>query len=186
MLDEFWDDQEGGFFYTGRSHEDLIVRSKDFFDNATPAGNSVAAEVMLRLGLLTDNADYQRRAATILRLMVSTVQRYPSGFGRLLCAFDFYLGTPKEIALIGEPSKPETRALQNEIWSRYLPNRVVAQVSPGDEKAGDLVPLVRERPQINGKATVYVCEHFVCNSPTVEPAELASQLLAERAGAGAA
>ena len=44
MIDEFWDDEEGGFFYTGRSHEDLIVRSKDFFDNATPSGNSVAAE----------------------------------------------------------------------------------------------------------------------------------------------
>src|SRR6185295_18429253 len=44
MIDEFWDDEEGGFFYTGRSHENLIVRSKDFFDNATPSGNSVAAE----------------------------------------------------------------------------------------------------------------------------------------------
>ena len=56
MIDEFWDDEDGGFFYTGRSHEDLIVRSKDFFDNATPSGNSVAAEVLLRIGLLTDNA----------------------------------------------------------------------------------------------------------------------------------
>ena len=104
MIDEFWDDEEGGFFFTGRSHEDLIVRSKDFFDNATPAGNSVAAEVLLRIGLLTDNSDYQRRAATILRLMASTMQRYPSGFGRLLCALDFYLGAPKEIAVIGDPA----------------------------------------------------------------------------------
>ena len=57
MINEFWDDEDGGFFYTGRSHETLIVRSKDFSDNATPSGNSVAAEVLLRIGLLTDNAD---------------------------------------------------------------------------------------------------------------------------------
>ncbi|MEP6568677.1 MAG: thioredoxin domain-containing protein [Acidobacteriota bacterium] len=177
MIAEFWDDQEGGFFYTGRSHEDLIVRSKDFFDNATPSGNSVAAEVLLRMGLLTDNTDYQRRAATILRLMVSTIQRYPSGFGRLLCAFDFYVGRPKEIALIGDPNLPDTRELRDKIWSRYLPNKVVAQASPGDPKPDELVPLLRNRPQIHGKATAYVCEDFTCLNPTTDPNELATQLL---------
>jgi uncharacterized protein YyaL (SSP411 family) len=186
MIDEFWDDEDGGFFYTGRSHEDLIVRSKDFFDNATPSGNSVAAEVLLRIGLLTDNSDYQRRAATILRLMSSAVQRYPSGFGRLLCALDFHLGTPKEIVLIGESGQPETQALQDEIWRPYLPNKVVAQASPGDTKAAEVIPLLRQRPQIGGKATVYVCEHFTCKNPTTDPKELASQLLEDRASAGSA
>jgi uncharacterized protein YyaL (SSP411 family) len=182
MINEFWDDEDGGFFYTGRSHETLIVRSKDFFDNATPSGNSVAAEVLLRIGLLTDNADYQRRASSILRLMASTVQRYPSGFGRLLCALDFYVGAPKEIALIGDWDKPETQSLLDEIWSRYLPNKVVATGSPTNTRAGDVVPLLRERPQIDGKATVYLCEHFVCKNPTTDPNELASQLLPNRAG----
>ncbi|MEP6818343.1 MAG: thioredoxin domain-containing protein [bacterium] len=186
MIDEFWDDEEGGFFYTGRSHEDLIVRSKDFFDNATPSGNSVAAEVLLRIGLLTDSVDYQRRATTILRLMAATVQRYPSGFGRLLCAMDFYLGTPKEIVLIGEPGTSQTRALQDEIWKAYSPNKVVAQSSPGDSRASEFIPLLRERPQLNAKATVYLCENFTCKAPTTDPKELASQLLTDRAGANSA
>ena len=186
MIAEFWDDEEGGFFFTGRSHEDLIVRSKDFFDNATPAGNSVAAEVLLRLGLLTDNSDYQRRAATILRLMASAMERYPSGFGRLLCALDFYLGTPKEIALVAEPGLPETKALQEQIWRPYLPNRIVAQAFPGDHEAASLVPLLRERTQIDGKPTVYVCEHFSCKNPTASPTELASQLRHDRVNAESA
>jgi uncharacterized protein YyaL (SSP411 family) len=177
MIEEFWDEEEGAFFYTGQSHENLIVRSKDFFDNATPSGNSVAAEVLLRIGLLTDDADYQRRAATILRLMAFTMQRYPSGFGRLLCALDFYLGSPKEIALVGDSRAPETHALRREIWIAYLPNKVVAQGAPGDTKAGELVPLLGARPQMNGKATAYVCEHFACKAPTTDPSELASQLL---------
>jgi uncharacterized protein YyaL (SSP411 family) len=186
MIDEFWDDENGGFFYTGRSHENLIVRSKDFFDNATPSGNSVAAEVLLRLGLMTDNADYKRRAGTILRLMATTVQRYPSGFGRLLCALDFYVGSPKEIALIAEFDQLETDALLAEVWSRYLPNKIVAPISPSNTSARDLIPLVRQRPQIDGKATVYLCEQFVCQTPTTDPKELASQLLRGRIGAGSA
>jgi hypothetical protein len=176
MIEEFWDDEEGGFFYTGRSHEDLIVRSKDFFDNATPSGNSVAAEVLQRIGLLTDNSDYQRRAATILRLMAATIQRYPSGFGRLLCALDFYLGTPREIAIIGDAGAAETRLLLDEIWQAYLPNKVVAQASPSDTAAAEIIPLLRDRPQLNNRATAYVCEHFTCKTPATNPTELASQL----------
>jgi uncharacterized protein YyaL (SSP411 family) len=177
MIDEFWDDEEGGFFFTGRSHESLIVRSKDFFDNATPAGNSVAAEVLLRIGLLTDNSDYQRHAATILRLMATSIQRYPSGFGRLLCALDFYLGTPKEIAIVGSPGASETQLLQKEAWAHYLPNKIVAQTRPDDTASAALIPLLRDRPQLDNHATAYVCEHFTCKKPTTSPAELASQLL---------
>jgi uncharacterized protein YyaL (SSP411 family) len=176
MLDEFWDEEEGGFFFTGRSHETLIVRSKDFFDNATPAGNSVAAEVLLRIGLLTDNSDYQRRAATILRLNALSLQRYPSGFGRLLCALDFYLGQPLELVVIGDPDRADTRSLLAEVWRRYLPNKVVAQASLNDEKSADLVPLLRDRTAIDGKATAFVCEHFTCKMPATQPAELATQL----------
>ena len=185
MVDEFWDNEDGGFFFTGRSHEELIVRSKDFFDNATPAGNSVAAEVLLRIGLLTDTDDYQRRTAAILRLMASAFERYPSGFGRLLCVLDFYLGTPKEIALIGEPGTTETQALRDQIWRPYLPNKVIAQTSSGNTKIAEIVPLLRDRPQLNGKATVYVCEHFSCKNPTSSVEELASQLASTAASAGA-
>jgi uncharacterized protein YyaL (SSP411 family) len=131
---------------------------------------------------LTDNSDYQRRAATILRLMTSTVQRYPAGFGRLLCAFDFYLGAPKEIALIGEPGTSETKSLLAEIWTPYLPNKVVAQARPGDAKSAALIPLVRDRSQLENKPTVYVCEHFTCKKPVTSPTELASQLKGASAG----
>ena len=176
MVAEFWDDAEGGFFFTGNSHEQLIVRAKDFFDNATPSGNSIAAEVLLRLGTLTGNQDYQRRAATILRLTANGMLRYPSGFGRLLCALDFYLDTPKEIALLGWPDAPETIALAREIWSRYLPNKVVAQAEPGQGTTANAISLLQGRMELNGQATAYVCEHFTCKAPVTTPAELAAQL----------
>jgi uncharacterized protein YyaL (SSP411 family) len=177
MIDEFWDEQEGGFFFTGRSHEELIVRSKDFFDNATPSGNSVAADVLLRIGLLTDNNDYQRRAVTILRLNAAAVRRYGAGFGRMLCALDFHLGKPKEIAIIGTPGSEDTESLLKASWSAYLPNKVVALAATRNASAANAISLLRDRPQMNGQATAYVCEQFVCKEPVTTPEKLASQLL---------
>jgi uncharacterized protein YyaL (SSP411 family) len=176
MIAEFWDEAAGGFFYTARGGEQLIVRQKDFFDNATPSGNSVAADVLLRLALLADRTDYQRKAVTIFRLMHDALTRYPSAFGRLLCALDFHLAAPKEVALVGAPGEAEARALAREVWRRYLPNKVFAQAAAGDERAAALVPLLRDRPALGGRATAYVCEHYTCQQPVTTPAELAAQL----------
>ena len=66
LIDEFWDKDGGGFFFTGKSHEHLIVRSKDYFDNATPSGNSVAAGVLLRLAILTGEESYRELATTVI------------------------------------------------------------------------------------------------------------------------
>ena len=176
MIDEFWDEEEGGFFFTGKSHETLIVRAKDFFDNATPSGNSVAAEVLLRIGLLTNNTDYRRRAATLLRLTSTAARRYPTGFGRMLCAFDFELAEPREIAVVGNRGSADTAALMDVIWKLYLPNRVIAQAHPSDSEAVNRIPLLHDRPQINGAATAYVCRNFTCLEPVNDPEALTAQL----------
>jgi uncharacterized protein YyaL (SSP411 family) len=176
MIEEFWDEEEGGFFYTGRSHEELIVRSKDYFDNATPSGNSAAAEVLLHLSALTGVEDYARKAVALFRLLSDTLKRYSSAFGRLLGALDFHLSTPKEIAVVGQVESEEARALLREVWARYLPNKVVALAAEGDARAAEVIPLLRDRPAINGCATAYVCEHYTCQQPATSAAELASQL----------
>lgn len=179
MNDEFWDEQEGGYFYTGRSHEELIVRSKDYLDNATPAGNSVAAEVLLRLALLTGNEEYSRKAVAIFRLVRDPLARYPSAFGRLFAALDFYLSAPKEIVVIGPRGDEGAKALTREVWKRYVPNKVVVQAEEHDAEAAEIVPLLRERSMAGGVATAYVCEHYTCRQPATTAAELAAQLASQ-------
>jgi uncharacterized protein YyaL (SSP411 family) len=176
LIDEFWDEAEGGFFYTGKSGERLIVRVKDFFDNATPSGNSVAVELLLRLSVLTENESYGRKATTILRLVRDQMARYPSAFGLTLGALDFYLSTPKEIVVVGPSESPETRALLREVWQRYLPNKVVAQGTEGDEDAARVSTLLQNRPMQTRKPTAYVCENRTCKRPVNSPQDLAAQL----------
>ena len=175
MIREFWDDENGGFYFTGKSHEQLIVRSKDYFDNATPSGNSVAAAVLLRLAVVTDNQDYRNRAVTILTGLSDSARRYPSGFGYALSATDFLLSTPKEIALVS-PDRESLSGFLREIWRRYLPNKVVVAATGEESAAANQVSLLKDRPLIGGETTAYVCEHYTCKEPAKTPEQLASQL----------
>jgi uncharacterized protein YyaL (SSP411 family) len=176
MIEEFWDEEGGGFFYNGKSGEQLIVRNKDYFDNATPSGNSVAAEALLRLSVLTGREDYRRKAVNVLRLVRDAVESYPSAFGYALGALDFYLSTPKEVVIISGDDDDEAQSLKREVWSRYIPNKVVALSATVDANAAELVPLLRDRKTIDGRATAYVCESYTCLQPVNSAEELAAQL----------
>jgi len=163
MIEEFWDNEGGGFFFTGKSHENLIVRSKDYFDNATPSGNSVAAIVLLRLAALTGRENYRNLGTAVLREIGDQTRRYPSGFGYALSAVDFLLSTPKEVAIVGKDAS-DIQPLLAETWRQYLPNKVVA----AGTEAAEITPLLENRPLVNGLATAYVCEHFTCKQPVTD------------------
>lgn len=160
MITEFWDEENGGFFFTSNDHEVLIVRNKDMYDNATPSGNSVAAEVLLRLAKLLGDERYERFAITVLRLTSTQLRRHPQGFGRSLSALEFHLGETKEIVVVGEKGND----LEREILSRYLPHAVVV-ISDDPEHHSESIPVLKGRIAENGDATVYVCENFVCQRP---------------------
>ena len=176
MIAQFWDEPDGGFYFTSADHEELITRTKDYFDNATPSGNSVAALALLKLGLLTQENNYQRYAVTILRTMRQAMSRYASGFGYLLCALDFYLSEPKEIAIVGKTGSHEVRLFLDEIYSRYLPNKIIAAADPANPEAAEAITLLAARPAIDGKATVYVCRNYTCLAPATTLQELAARL----------
>ena len=171
MITEFWDEENGGFFFTANDHEKLIVRNKDFYDNATPSGNSVAADVLLRLAKLTGEEKYERFGLTVLRLAAAQLRRHPQGFGRVLSTIEFYLSKSKEIVLIGDDDGEFAR----QVWSDYLPAKVVVSSGPSGENAG-LIPLLAERKMIDGKATAYVCENFTCQMPVTTVEELRKEL----------
>ena len=178
ILVEFRDPDGAGFFQVSSDHEKLVVRRKDFIDSAIPSGNSLTAELFLRLAVLLgdDAAGYRGHAEGILRLMADGMGEQPSAFGRLLCALDLYLNPGQEIAVVGDPAAADTRALLAEVRRRYLPNSVLVVTAPGDGAASELIPLLADRNQIGGRATAYVCRNFVCNLPVTEPEALARQL----------
>lgn len=176
MIARFWDAQDSGFYFTSSDHEELITRTKDYFDNATPSGNSVSAMTLLKLGLLTQEQEYTRCAVTMLRALRPTMVRYPSAFGYMLSALDFYLSEPKEIAMVGKLDSHEARSFVEEIYSRYIPNKVVAASEPGDDAAAAEIELLVGRSAIEGKATAYVCRNYTCLEPATTVEVFAARL----------
>ncbi len=170
MVDRFHDPAGAGFFLTSDGHGPLIHRPKDFYDNAVPSGNSMAVSVLLHLAKLTTDERWLHPAIDVLRRLTETMALHPTAFGHLLCALDFALSSPLEIAVIGSPRNEAARALLMEVSRRYLPNKVVA-CGEGSEPA-----LLTDKPKVEGCATAYVCSNHVCRAPVTSAADLAAQL----------
>jgi len=170
IVERFADPERGGFFSTAADHEALIARRKDLEDAPIPAGGSSAALGLLRLSALTGEHEYQRQAVGQLRLVHELAVRHPGAFGHLLQALDFHLEPTQEVALVGDPDGVEL--LARTVRERLRPHIVLA----GGTGDADGVPLLEGRIPVDGRATAYVCEHFACQSPVTDPADLARLL----------
>ncbi len=170
-------DPAGGFFDTADDHERLVARPKDVQDNAVPSGNAMATLVLLRLAALTGEGRYRDAAERAMRTVTGFVGRYPTGFAQWLSAMDLALAAVVEVAIVGDPADPATRALLAETTRGYRPNQVVAvSADPGTS----VVPLLADRIAIDGRPTAYVCRGFVCRLPVTTPEALRTELAAAR------
>jgi uncharacterized protein len=176
LLEQFWDDQAGGFFFTGKDHEPLIHRMKSGVDSAVPSGNAAAVQVLLRLFSLTGERLYDERAEQTLRVFHRVMDRNAYGTAALLCALDLYLSRPKEIVLIGDRGDAATDAFISTVHQRYVPNKIVLVLDESHAgREGDL-PLASGKVRLNGLPTAYVCHRFRCSQPMTDRAQLESLL----------
>jgi hypothetical protein len=176
MVRWFWDDAIGGFFDSAHDAEALIARPREITDNAVPAGNSLAAELLLRLGILTGSDDDRRRGSWVLETPSEPLARYPSAFGHALGAAELAVHRGTEVALVGERGAADVEALAREVAWHYLPSLVLAGGSEGDAGAREGIPLLHDRATIDGRATAYVCRGYVCELPVTDAASLGAQL----------
>jgi len=170
LLAHFEDREAGGFYFTADDHESLILRPKTFGDDATPAGNGVAARVLLRLGYLLAEPRYLDAAERTLRAAWPLVERYPHAHTSLLMALDEFTAPPPVVVLRGT-------AVQVDLWRTEIdrlfdPRRSVYAIP---EDAGDLpAALTDKRPRADTVA--YLCRGTTCSPPLGTIGELARTL----------
>jgi uncharacterized protein YyaL (SSP411 family) len=171
MVEHFRDVENGGFFDTSDDHEDLIHRPKDVQDNAVPSGNAMAAQALVLMSLYAGEGAYWDLAEQSVSAMAGAMAQYPAGFAQWLTVAALMLGEPREVAISGDPDAADTRQLLAVVRNDFRPYLVVAAGVDGAA-----VPLLANRPALDGKATAYVCRRFVCRQPVTDAQALAQQL----------
>ncbi|TWU27489.1 thioredoxin domain-containing protein [Bythopirellula polymerisocia] len=163
VLERFADEGEGGFFFTADDQEQLLVRNKDFTDNAVPSGNAMAACALVKLGKLTGSERYLTVATRTVQTPAELVKRYPSATAQTLLAVDLLVGPTYEMVLAADLESEESEHVLSEIHSRFLPNKVLAFAT--EEPLLQLAELLRGKTVLGDAPTLYICEGFTCQAP---------------------
>ena len=167
MIAEFEDQEGGGFFSTGKSHEKLIVRRREAMDGATPSPGAVAGMALARLSFHLDRPDLRALAERAVAAHGKLIARFPRAFCKSLEVTDFLLAGPVELAFLGTPNDPSFEALRREAARHYLPNRIIAHHEPG--RGPSRRPLLQEKTVADGRPALYVCRNFACRAPVTDP-----------------
>jgi len=168
MVEDFWDDKNGGFFLGSDQSEKLIVRSKTAYDGAIPSGNSVAVMNMVKLTRITGNTNWAELAEKTIRAFSEDVNRAPTGYTLMLTGFMFDTQNSKEIVIVGDSRNRNTTKFLHTIRASYAPHKVLLfkDTSVSDNRLEQLANWTSTQNSINGKPTAYVCKNFACNQPT--------------------
>ncbi len=172
MVEQF-SDPAGGFFDTPHQAETVLLRPKETQDNATPSGNALAVEALLKMAAFSENDAWHQLAEKSLASMAGSFSNYPTAFSRWLSAADFYVNKTRQIAIIGDIFDTYTKLFLQEINRPYHPNTIVAASALPVLKGSP--QLLADRPMIAEKTTIYICEGFVCQKPLTTLDELKKQ-----------
>jgi uncharacterized protein YyaL (SSP411 family) len=170
LMRHFEDGEAGGFFFTAADHEALILRPKTFGDDATPAGNGIAARLLLRLGYLLAEPRYLDAAERTLRAGWSLLERYPHAHTSLLMALDELTEPPTIVVLRGNPD--DLTVWRTELDKLYDPRRMVVAI-PADATG---LPVSLADKRADASTIAYICRGTTCSAPLGTLGELVRAL----------
>ena len=173
LISNFWYNKDSCFAYTSAEHKNLLARMRSSYDSSQPSGNAIAAMGLLKLSVLTGKKEYRQKAEKIFQRFLDDIEKNPTAFCFMLNGIDFYLKGPVEIAIIC--SSNSDKKILSVINDNFIPNKVIALLDSEDasaEKIYNILPLLKNKKQINNKSTVYVCKNYNCFAPVTSAKEL--------------
>jgi hypothetical protein len=174
MIKYFWDEKDGGFYFTAEDAEELIVRQKEIYDGAIPSGNSVAVSNLFRLSRITANTDFEDKANKIMLAFSKDVESAPSGYTQMMVALGFGIGPSYEIVIVGNPEADDTKEMLSSLGKHFIPYKVIL-LKHDDQETADITKIAEYteyHSSFDGKATAYVCLDFACKMPVTNTEEM--------------
>ncbi len=169
MIELFWDDENGGFFFTEKENKDVLFRQKEIYDGAIPSGNSVALLVLAKLSRITGNREYEKFISKTISAFSGTIKKYPKAYTFFLSALDFILGRSFEIVIAGDSKDDNFKRMLKILRTKFIPNKVILLKSTDDaSKIEQIAPFVKNYKGIENKPTIYICTNYECKQPVSE------------------
>ena len=159
----------GGFYASAHADAARLVRSREDYDGAEPAGNSVSLLTLLRLAHITRRDDFEACARRLIAAVAPKLATSPYGLPQMLAACEFDLSTPREVVVAGVTGNGLTKML----YRHFDPNRVLLFADPA---LSVYHPAIADMTALPGESAVYVCENFSCHAPVFDEAALARLL----------
>jgi uncharacterized protein len=172
MIEDFWDEGNGGFYLTAKNAEHLIYRPKETYDGAVPSGNSVAGYCMMKLVKLTGNVGLEETANRQLEFLAAEAERYPAGYSFALMALMLALYPGREIIAVLKDSEDRER-FKALLRKKFLPNTAVLVLDAKNiNRLQKIAEFTKDYKLKGGRSTFYVCQNNACSPPMNDFAEL--------------
>ncbi len=166
VLQNFWDEHAGGFYFSDHRYQNLFIRQKQVYDAATPAGNHVMCLNLLRLSYYTGKEELLKKTEIIFQTAKSDLENQAAAVPSLMTALLFYHFSPVEITL-SLPNKQEKFTLET-LWHRvYLPNKIVVRVI-ADQAPEFLNPLLYKDRMLKNRSALFICHKSTCFLPVFD------------------
>lgn len=168
MIEKFYDPESNDFYFAPRESRDLILRTKELYDQAIPSGNSSAVTALLKLSVLMDERRYAEIARMDYSYMHDLLIKHPESFAYMLCAVYYDFMKPREVAVVVN-TEPEMKEVIKLFYNEYFPFAIFSGRTEGSPSK---IELQKGKRVIDGKITWYVCQNYTCRRPLFSFEEL--------------
>ncbi len=179
--DHYWDQKDGGYFFTADDAEGLIRRTRTANDGAMPAANGTMIANLSRLYAATGEENYRHKAEKTLEAFSADVSKNAFPLGTYLTSLDTYLNLTQFILVLPSPDTRETITqstkedqFRQEVFALSCPTRFFMTVKTSQ-------PLPSHHPAsgktcLNNEPTLYICQGTLCSAPLTDPTQLKTAL----------
>ncbi|MFN8671033.1 MAG: thioredoxin domain-containing protein [Candidatus Sericytochromatia bacterium] len=163
VLDNFYDEKDGGFFFTSKKHESLIVRTKEITDHSIPSANTIMIKNLLNLSRITENKNYLEIVKKSFGVFSESIKRYTSGVSGLLCVLDNYLSKPIDIVVVSD-NKDNKKEILGFINKNYYKDVIYHFILEKDNKN---IEITKNKTMVNNQTSIYICKNLTCEKPII-------------------
>ena len=162
MIDDFYDDKDGGFFLTSYNAETSIARVKDATDEAMPSGNSIAALILLELSDISENENYAELAQEVFTTFGFEANQSPTEYSQFLTALIYSLGKHRTFLIAENPNDKDTDKIIKSLNQRLFTDSIVLYKRSDNPEIQQIYTSAKNKNALDQKTEIYICEKTTC------------------------